>query len=78
MVALFLIGCGSDHSVVITDSDHVGYVSVAETWRQICEDRYNIYDYPDSLERDMLQAECRRRFATGEEQLNIPELPNFN
>lgn len=75
LTALFMVGCGSDHDVNIEDSEHVAYVSIAQSWREVCEDRFNQYDYPDELERDMLQAECRRRFADGEEVLDIPELP---
>lgn len=78
-VAIFLVlaSCGSEHAVKVQDSEHVGYVSIAQTWREVCEDRFNEFDYPDEVERAMEQAECRRRFATGEEVLEIPELPNI-
>ncbi len=74
LAVLFLIGCGS-YDVNVDDSEQIAYVSLSRTWEEVCEDRFNKYDYPDDSERDMIQAECRRKFATGEEELNLPEIP---
>ncbi len=71
---LLVTGC-ADGDVEVSDSKHMAYVSAAESWREVCEDRFNEYDYPNVYERDRLQAECRRRFADGEETLPLPELP---
>lgn len=78
LLGIGLTGCSGDYEVGVEDSEHVGYVSVAQTWREICEDRFNEYDYPDYLEREVNQAECRRSFATGEETIDIPEIPEFD
>lgn len=67
--------CGSQNDVNVNDSKHTGYVSIAETWREVCIDRFNIYDYPNNDTRDMLRAECKRRFADGEEVLIVPDIP---
>lgn len=76
-ITLLLTACDSGYVVEgLEDTEHTAYVSIAQTWREICEDRFNEYDYPDFTERDMEQAECRRRFADGEEVLDIPTFPN--
>jgi hypothetical protein len=76
LTAMLIVGCGNS-SMSVEDSEHVAYVSIATTWQEICEDRFNKYDYPDLDEMDYQQAECRRKFASGEEELDIPELPNM-
>ena len=79
LILPFLVACGSDHDVNVDDSRHDGivYISVAETWREICVDRFNEYDYPDEAQRERERAECRRKFASGEEELDIPEIPGL-
>ena len=73
-LGIFLVLAGCDTTQNVEDSEHIVFVSVAETWREVCKDRYNIYDYPLDGERDILQAECRRRFADGEEVLELPDV----
>ena len=75
LLVLLSVGCGTSHNVIVENSEHVGYISVAETWREVCNDRFNKYDYPDVLELAVIKAECRRKFATGEEELEIPQIP---
>lgn len=72
--AVLLAGCSMDVNG-LKDTELVGYISIAETWREICADRYNQYDYPNLEERELRQSECRRRFAEGEEVIDLPDIP---
>lgn len=81
-ICTLLGACGTENLVNIKDSKHRIYVSVAETYRELCDDKFNEFDYSGTA-LDRVRAACYEACA-GEDKSECPvdlggvELPNLD